>query len=67
MECALICESLEELSPKRFALSFDNVGLLVGRYDKDVKTIYIALDAADYRHQRRFYRQPFAPMLKSSP
>ena len=47
MECALICESLEELSPKRFALSFDNVGLLVGRYDKDVKTIFIALDATD--------------------
>ena len=47
MECALICESLEELSPKRFALSFDNVGLLVGRYDKDVQTIYIALDATD--------------------
>lgn len=47
MECALICESLEELSPKRFALSFDNVGLLVGRYDKDVKIIYIALDATD--------------------
>lgn len=47
MECVLICESLEELSPKRFALSFDNVGLLVGRYDKDVKTIYIALDATD--------------------
>lgn len=47
MECALICESLEELSPNRFALSFDNVGLLVGRYDKDVKTIYIALDATD--------------------
>ena len=47
MECALICESLEELSPKRFALSSDNVGLLVGRYDKDVKTIYIALDATD--------------------
>lgn len=47
MECALICESIEELSPKRFALSFDNVGLLVGRYDKDVKTIYIALDATD--------------------
>lgn len=47
MECALICESLEELSTKRFALSFDNVGLLVGRYDKDVKTIYIALDATD--------------------
>ena len=47
MECALICESLEELSPKIFALSFDNVGLLVGRYDKDVKTIYIALDATD--------------------
>lgn len=47
MECALICESLEEISPKRFALSFDNVGLLVGRYDKDVKTIYIALDATD--------------------
>ena len=38
-------EKLETLSPKNYAEDWDNIGLLAGRRDKDVETIYIALDA----------------------
>lgn len=45
MKCSEIMECLEEVSPKSFSESWDNVGLLCGREDKEVKTVYIALDA----------------------
>ena len=45
MKCSEIMECLEELSPKSFAEGWDNVGLLCGRKDKEVRCIYIALDA----------------------
>lgn len=38
---------LEQLSPLKYAMTWDNVGLLVGREEKEVKTIMIALDATD--------------------
>ena len=38
---------LEELSPAHFAEDWDNVGLLVGRPEKEVKSVYITLDATD--------------------
>lgn len=38
---------LEEQSPAFCACDWDNVGLLVGNPDKEVKCIYIALDATD--------------------
>ena len=38
---------LEELSPLRYALDWDNVGLLCGRREKEVSRVYIALDATD--------------------
>lgn len=38
---------LEELSPKQYAEDWDNVGLLVGRDDKEVEHIMLALDATD--------------------
>ena len=47
MDCAFVCDRLEELSPKSYAEAWDNVGLLVGREDKEVNTVYIALDATD--------------------
>ncbi|MDE7184201.1 MAG: Nif3-like dinuclear metal center hexameric protein, partial [Lachnospiraceae bacterium] len=47
MKCDEIIEKLEALSPASFAEEWDNVGLLAGRRDKEVKTIYIALDASD--------------------
>ena len=46
-KCYDIIEKLESLSPTAFAEEWDNVGLLAGRRDKEVKTVYIALDATD--------------------
>ena len=40
-----IMQMLEELCPASFAMSWDNVGLLVGHRDKEVRTIALALDA----------------------
>ena len=47
MRCEEIMQKLEELSPAHFAQSWDNVGLLVGRADKEIKSIYVCLDATD--------------------
>lgn len=47
MKCYEIIEKLETLSPVSFAEEWDNIGLLVGRRDKEVKCIYIAVDATD--------------------
>lgn len=47
MRCEEIMGKLEELSPAHFAQDWDNVGLLVGRPDKEVHSVYIALDATD--------------------
>lgn len=45
MKCKDIISYLELLSPPQNACSWDNVGLLVGRSDKEVHKILIALDA----------------------
>lgn len=45
MKCYEIIECLEEVSPKSFAESWDNVGLLCGREEREINTVYIALDA----------------------
>ncbi len=47
MICKDIIKIIEERYPRSYALDWDNVGLLVGRSDKEVKRIYIALDATD--------------------
>lgn len=47
MTCKEIMKVLEAAYPGRYALGWDNVGLLAGRDDKEVKCIYIALDATD--------------------
>lgn len=46
MKCKEIVAHLEELSPRRYACNWDNVGLLVGRKEKEVHKIMIALDAS---------------------
>lgn len=38
---------LEQAAPLNYALEWDNCGLLLGNSEKEVKTIYIALDATD--------------------
>lgn len=45
MRCEEVISRLEELSPLSYAESWDNPGLLAGRKDKDIKKVYIALDA----------------------
>lgn len=47
MRCEKVMEKLEGLSPLMYASEWDNVGLQTGRQDKEVRRIYIALDATD--------------------
>lgn len=46
MLCKDIIEVLETAYPKEAALTFDNVGLLVGSTGKEVNTVYLALDVS---------------------
>ena len=45
MQCKEIIKIIEQAYPKEAALDFDNVGLQAGRSTKEVKRIYLALDA----------------------
>lgn len=47
MKCSEIIGMLRELAPEEYACEWDNPGLLAGRSDKEVKTVYIALDATE--------------------
>lgn len=47
MKCSEICALLEQEYAKEYACDWDNVGLLAGRRDKEVKKILLALDATD--------------------
>ncbi|MDO4169969.1 MAG: Nif3-like dinuclear metal center hexameric protein [Lachnospiraceae bacterium] len=38
---------LEKFAPKRYACSWDNVGLLVGHSDKEISKVIVALDATN--------------------
>ncbi|MBR1866676.1 MAG: Nif3-like dinuclear metal center hexameric protein [Lachnospiraceae bacterium] len=46
MKCRDVIEVLEQLSPVGYACEWDNVGLLVGRREREVHRIMIALDAS---------------------
>ena len=47
MLCKDIITVIETTYPKHAAVEWDNVGLLAGRADKEVRCIYVALDATD--------------------
>lgn len=47
MRCREVIEKLEALAPRSYAESWDNVGLLAGRFEKEIGTVMIALDATD--------------------
>jgi dinuclear metal center YbgI/SA1388 family protein len=47
MRCEEIFRRIENVYPTQAALDFDNVGLLAGRLEREVHTIYIAVDASD--------------------
>lgn len=44
MKLEKIIDFMETVAPKEFAMEYDNVGLLVGRYEKDITKILTALD-----------------------
>ncbi len=44
VKVAWVCEQIEKLAPKEYALDWDNVGLLLGGMDYDVEKILVALD-----------------------
>lgn len=47
MTCREIITLLQEQSPEEFACDWDNVGLLVGDFEQEIKKVYIALDATE--------------------
>ena len=47
MLCREIVDVIEGTYPKHAAMKWDNVGLLVGRMEKEVRKVYVALDATD--------------------
>jgi len=47
MLCREVIEIIERKYARTYAMSWDNVGLLAGRLDKEVKRIYVALDLTD--------------------
>ena len=47
MKCSEICALIEQEYGTEYACDWDNVGLLAGRRDKEVKKILLALDATD--------------------
>lgn len=47
MICKDIVEMIRKICPEEYAEGWDNVGLLVGDYDRKVKKILISLDATD--------------------
>lgn len=48
MKCQDIIHILNRQSPAEYALEWDNVGLLVGRKDKEIKKILLAVDATAF-------------------
>lgn len=47
MKIQEVIEILERLVPRKLAMNWDNVGLLVGRKDREVTGIYVGLDATE--------------------
>ncbi len=47
MQCKELVRGLETMWPCSFAESWDNVGLLAGRADKEIRNVLLALDATD--------------------
>ena len=47
MLCKDVMAVMEENFARSYAMDWDNVGLLVGREEKPVRRIYVALDATD--------------------
>ena len=47
MKCSEVISLLQKQSPEEMALDWDNPGLIAGRMDKEVRRVYLAIDATD--------------------
>lgn len=47
IKCQDLIEKIEERYPRIYACDWDNVGLLAGDREQEVRSVYIALDATD--------------------
>ena len=47
MKLSQLIEELEQISPNRYACSWDNVGLLVGRKEQQIQKVVVSLDATN--------------------
>lgn len=47
MRCREVAQYLDRLAPCSYAESWDNVGLLAGDWDKEIHTVFVAVDATD--------------------
>ncbi len=47
LTCDDVIQSLEDLSPVSFAESWDNVGLLVGRREKEIEAVMLCVDVTE--------------------
>lgn len=47
VKCSDIMNLIEELSPSKYAYEWDNVGLIIGKKDKNIDKIMVALDATE--------------------
>lgn len=47
MKCREVIAFLETLAPSRYAEGWDNPGLLVGDWEKEIHTVFVAVDATD--------------------
>lgn len=45
IKCKDVCKHIEELCPRELAIEWDNVGLLVGDPEQEVRKVLVALDA----------------------
>ncbi len=47
LTCEEIMQYLEDLSPKSFAMDWDNVGFMIGRREKTVQTVVLCVDVTE--------------------
>lgn len=47
MKASVLVELLEQLCPREYACAWDNIGMHIGHYDKEIHKILVAVDADD--------------------
>ena len=58
MKAKEIIKIIENICPERLAYSWDNVGLLCGDENKDVKKVFVTLDTNTNTVKRLYQKMP---------